>query len=200
MGQKQKQGEPLGGYGAIIQIGDDGALKPGWHLRKLVEFWIYFEDRSDRFIYRVKTQRERSKTTSRILAWATGKLKMSFTELKKTMKEEFVWNVLNLRCSHDNFEETNIRTGFTNIHPFNPRNNLWDREDSWPHFAGGDWDPERMSDSPKATWPEGSGMGQLGFKQVTGTERMLFYAVLPLSWENTYTHAHMHTHPLIPVT
>lgn len=26
MGQKQKQGEPLGGYGAIIQIGDDGAL------------------------------------------------------------------------------------------------------------------------------------------------------------------------------
>ena len=26
MGQKQKQGEPLGGYGAIIQRGDDGAL------------------------------------------------------------------------------------------------------------------------------------------------------------------------------
>lgn len=26
MGQKQKQGEPLGGYGGIIQRGDDGAL------------------------------------------------------------------------------------------------------------------------------------------------------------------------------
>ena len=115
MGQKQKQGEPLGGYGAIIQIGD---------LWKLVEFWIYFEDRSDRFIYRVKTQRERSKTTSGIFGLSNRKAGDAFTELRKTMKEECVWNVLSLRCSHDNFEETNIRTGFTNIHAFNPHNNL----------------------------------------------------------------------------
>lgn len=42
----------------------------------------------------------------------------AFTELRKTTKEERLWNVLDLRCSHDNFEETNIRTSFTNIHAF----------------------------------------------------------------------------------
>lgn len=50
MGQKQKQGEPLGGYGAIIQIGDDGALSQVDICGSWLNSGSIFEDRPDRVV------------------------------------------------------------------------------------------------------------------------------------------------------
>lgn len=73
MGQKQKQGEPLGGYGAIIQIGDDGALSQVDICGSWLNSGSIFEDRPDRVVCRVKKQRSRSKTTSRIFGLSNRK-------------------------------------------------------------------------------------------------------------------------------
>ena len=147
-------------------------------------------------------KRERSKTTPRILGLSSRKagdvIHWAAEDNERRIHLESVKFEMPITCPSENIEETNIMPGFTNINPFNPRNNPWDREHSWPHFTGEDWDSERMSDLPKVTKPGGSGTGQLGFKpKPWGAECMLFYTILPLSWENTHTHTHT---SLIPIT
>lgn len=79
--------------------------KRGWYLNQVGISRCWLNSRHilkvelTEYVYKVKRQRETSKTNLRFWAWATGKMEMSLIELTKTMRGDFIWSTVNLRYS-----------------------------------------------------------------------------------------------------